>query len=122
MLPRQRSKKHSLKWLENIIQIEIPILLLRTNLQVFQKPIRHFLMTKREKCMINMEWELMNRNNMKIWDFREIADLVDLEILAIFGVNNSNKEVLKTYSMILRIFFLSGDKKKIQIDQKEDWT
>lgn len=119
MRPKPRSKRHLLKWQENTIQIEILTLLLKINSPVFLKHIRLFLMTKREKFTTNMVWELTSRNNTKIWVFREIVVLEDLAILAIFGVNNNNKEDSRIYSMILRISSLLEDKEKIKIDQKE---
>lgn len=120
MLRKLRSKRPLPKWLDNIIQIEIQILLLKKNFQIFLKHIRLYLMIKREKCTINMVWGQMNRNSMKIWVFREIVDLGVLVILVIFGDSNNSKEDSRIFSTILKISSLLVDKKEILIDHKED--
>ena len=116
----KKSKRLLHKWQENITLIEIQILNQKINFLIFQKHIKHYQMIKKEKFMINMEWVQMSRNNMKIWVFKEIVDLVVLEILVIFGeINNNNKEDLKIYSMILRISSHLEVKRDNHIDQRE---
>lgn len=59
--------------------------------------------------MINMEWEQMNKDNMKIWVFKVIkADLTILVVLVILEVSLGVKEqmVMKIYLMDLRNLFL----------------
>ena len=60
--------------------------------------------------MTNMEWEQMNKDNMRIWVFKEIReDLVILVVLVILEVSLVAKElmVLKTYLMALKNLYLA---------------
>ena len=80
-------------------------------------------MIKKDKFMINTEWEQMNKNNMKIWVSKEIKEdsviLVDLEILEVSLVVK-NKKDLKIYLMDLKNLYL--EIKVNQIVLKEEKT
>lgn len=80
-------------------------------------------MIKKDKFMINMEWEQMNKNNMKIWVSKEIKEdsviLVVLEILEVSLVVKDKKD-LKIYLMDLKNLYL--EIKVNQIVLKEEKT
>lgn len=66
-------------------------------------------MKRKDKYMINMEWEQMNKDNMRIWVFKVIkVDLIILVDLVILVVSLVVKElkVLKIYLMVLKNLFL----------------
>lgn len=77
---------------------------------ILQKHIKHLVMRRKDKFMTNMEWEQMNKDNMRIWVFKEIReDLVILVVLVILEVSLVAKElmVLKTYLMALKNLYLA---------------
>ena len=80
-------------------------------------------MIKKDKFMINTEWEQMNKNNMKIWVSKEIKEdsviLVVLEILEVSLVVKDKKD-LKIYLMDLKNLYL--EIKVNQIVLKEEKT
>ena len=60
--------------------------------------------------MTNMEWEQMNKDNMRIWVFKEIReDLVISVVLVILEVSLVAKELMvsKMYLMALKNLYLA---------------